>query len=272
MSTTLTTQHAISRDGTAIGAHVTGSGSPFVLLHGSAADGTRWAPIREQLAEHHTVHTVDRRGRGLSGDSADYSIEREYEDLAAYVDALEEPAIVLGHSYGAVIALEAMRLTANVTSLVLYEPPLPVGIEIYEPSLVARLEALLAAGDRDGLLTTFMREVPRVPEAHIETMRAQATWDARVAAAHTIPRELRAVNELEGGVRARFAGMDVRTLLLVGGASPAFLTEASRALAGALPDSRTAVFAGHGHSAMDTATAEFVDQVLGFAEGAAAQR
>jgi pimeloyl-ACP methyl ester carboxylesterase len=162
-----------------------------------------------------------------------------------------------------------MRLTANVASLVLYEPPLPVGIEIYDPSLVARLEALLASGDRDALLTTFMREVPRVPAAHIDTMRSQDTWGARVAAAHTIPRELRAVNELEGGVRTRFAGMGVRTLLLVGGASPAFLTEASRVLAETLPDVRTVVFDGHGHSAMDTATAEFAEHVLAFAEGAA---
>ncbi|HEX8645666.1 MAG TPA: alpha/beta hydrolase [Thermoleophilaceae bacterium] len=265
MTATLTAHHVVSADGTAIGARVTGAGSPFVLVHGSAADGTRWAPIREQLAERFEVHAIDRRGRGLSGDAGAYSIAREYEDVAAYVDALGEPAVVLGHSYGAVVALEAAGLMGNLAALVLYEPPFPVGLEIYDPGVVARLETLLAAGDRDELLATFMREVPRVPESHIETMRGQATWAARVAAAHTIPRELRAVNELEGGIRERFAGVDVPTLLLVGGASPAFLTEPSRALAETLTKSEVAVFDGHAHSAMDTATDEFVERVLDFA-------
>jgi pimeloyl-ACP methyl ester carboxylesterase len=262
-----TTGSVTSRDGTAIGYRATGSGAPFVLVHGSAADGTRWAPIREQLSERFGLHAVDRRGRGLSGDAGAYAIEREFEDVAAVVDSFDEPVVLLGHSYGATAALEAARLTSNIAALVLYEPPLPVGLEIYEPSVVERLEGLLAAGDRDGLLTTFMREVPRVPESHIETMRGQETWAARVAAAHTIPRELRAVNEYSADVREDFAGVDVRTLLLVGGASPAFLVEPSRVLAESLPDAEVAVFEGHAHSAMDTATDEFVARVVEFAAG-----
>jgi pimeloyl-ACP methyl ester carboxylesterase len=259
------TERVASRDGTVIGARRSGAGAPLVLVHGSAADGSRWAPVLSRLSERFAVHALDRRGRGASGDAETYSIEREYEDVAAYVDALGEPAVLLGHSYGAMVALEAARLTDRVKALALYEPPLPAGIEIYEPGLVARLEALLAAGDRDGLLVTFMREVPRVPDSHIETMRGQATWPARVAAAHTIPRELRAVNAYSAEVRERFADLRVPTLLLVGSASPPFLTEASRILAEVLPRNEVAVFEGHAHSAMDTATGEFAERVLAFA-------
>lgn len=262
---TLATERFISSDGTTIGARRSGEGPPLVLVHGSAADGARWAPIVPALSERHTVYAIDRRGRGASGDREPYAIAREYEDVTAVVDALPEPPIVLGHSYGAVATLEAALLTDRIAGIVLYEPPFPVGLEIYEPAVVSRLEALLAAGERDELLATFMREVPRVPETHIATMRGQASWPARVAAAHTIPRELRAVNAIEVDLRERFAAVETPVLLLVGGASPAFLQEPSRMLAEVLPDAATARFEGHAHSAMDTATDAFVERVLAFA-------
>ena len=97
-------------------------------------------------------------------------------------------------------------------------------------------------------------------------MRAQETWRGRVAAAHTIPRELRAVNAYSADIRERFAGVDVPTLLLIGSASPAFLTEPSRVLAETLRHAEVAVFDGHARSAMDTATDEFVERVLAFAD------
>ena len=258
-------ERSTAPDGVAIGARRTGHGPPLVLVHGSAADGSRWAPVVPALAERFTVYAIDRRGRGTSGDGDAYSIAREYDDVAAVIESLPEPAVLVGHSYGALIAPEAALRTANLAALVLYEPPFPVGLPIYEPQVVARLEALLAAGRRDELLTTFMREVPRVPEAHIAAMQQQDTWPARRAAAHTIPRELRAVNDLPGDVGQRFAGLKVPTLLLVGSQSAPFLTEPSRILAESLPDAKVAVFEGHAHSAMDTATGEFVERVAGFA-------
>jgi pimeloyl-ACP methyl ester carboxylesterase len=259
-------EHFTAPDGVTIGARRTGHGPPLVLVHGGAADGSRWAPVVPKLSERFTVYAVDRRGRGASGDAEAYSIEREYEDVAAVVDALPEPVVLLGHSYGALIAAEVALRTANLAGLVLYEPPFPVGLPIYEPQVVAELEALLAADRRDELLTTFMREVPRVPEAHIAAMQQQDTWPARRAAAHTIPRELRAVNDLGGDVGERFAGLELPVLLVVGSESAPFLTEPSRILAEALPAAEAAVFEGHAHSAMDTATAEFVQRVAEFAQ------
>ncbi|MEZ4523551.1 MAG: alpha/beta hydrolase [Thermomicrobiales bacterium] len=97
----------ISKDGTPIAFECTGSGPPLVLVHGTAGSHERWAPILSALSAEFTVYAMDRRGRGASGDSEYYSIEREFEDVAAVVETLDEPVNVLGHSYGGTCALEA---------------------------------------------------------------------------------------------------------------------------------------------------------------------
>src|SRR3954447_16388299 len=152
-----------STDGTAIACHVTGDGPPLVIVHGTAADHARWEPVIGKLAAGHTTYAVDRRGRGASSDAERYSIDLEFDDVAAVIDAIGGEVDVLGHSYGAVCALEAVLRTPHVRRLVLYEPPLPVGMEIYPSGLIERLEALLAGGDRDGVVTTFLRDVVRMP-------------------------------------------------------------------------------------------------------------
>ena len=115
-------EHVPSRDGTSIGYAVSGSGPPLVLVHGTTGAHWSFALLAPHLEDRFTVCAVDRRGRGGSGDTTEYSIEREFEDVAAVVDALPEPAGVFGHSYGATVALGAARLGAEPGKLVLYEP------------------------------------------------------------------------------------------------------------------------------------------------------
>jgi pimeloyl-ACP methyl ester carboxylesterase len=103
----------VSRDGTTIGVWRSGDGPPLVLVHGAAADHSRWAPVLPALEQRFTVLAIDRRGRGASGDASDYEIEREYEDLAEVVASVGEEAAVLGHSYGGICALECALLTAG---------------------------------------------------------------------------------------------------------------------------------------------------------------
>src|SRR5918998_6394003 len=122
-----------SEDGTRIAGWRSGEGPPLVLVHGTAADHSRWKPVLPAFEERFTVYAVDRRGRGDSGDAEDYAIEREFEDVAAVVDTIGEPANLLGHSYGALCALEAALLTPNVRKLVLYEPPMEVTGERINP-------------------------------------------------------------------------------------------------------------------------------------------
>jgi len=146
---------------------------------------------------------------------------------------------------------------------VLYEPPIPTGAPVYPPGVIDRLQALLDAGDREAVVTTFLSEVPRVPPSELARMRSLLAWPARIAAAHTIVRELRA-HEKYAFDPARFRDVRTPTLLLLGGASPPFFKTAIDRAQAALPQSRVAVLAGQTHVAIDTAPDAFGHEVLAF--------
>lgn len=253
-----------SKDGTLIAFEKSGKGAPLVLVHGTSADHTRWAPVLAPLESRFTVYAVDRRGRGSSGDADPYTIEREFEDVVAVVDSLDEPVNLLGHSYGGICALEAAARSTNLRRLILYEPPIPTGADIYSAAVVNTMRDLLARGDRDGVVATFMREVPRVPPHELELLRSSPAWQRRVAAAHTIFRELEASNNGYRFDPLKFANVTTPTLLLFGGASPAFFPAAINKVHGALPNSRIVVMPGQQHTAMNTAPELFVREVLDF--------
>lgn len=252
-----------SRDGTQIAYWESGNGSPLLLVHGTTADHTRWVSVLPELEERFTVYAIDRRGRGESDDTAPYDISREFEDIAAVIDSLGGSVNVLGHSYGAVCSLEAALLTRNIAKLVLYEPPLPVGIDPYPPGTVERIQNLVEDGDRDGAVSAFFREVVRMPDKELEMLRTLPSWAARVAAAHTIPREMK-LQESYRFLPDRFRNLRVKTLLLLGGDSPAFLQKPTEMLHQILSDSRVVVMPGQQHTAMNTAPDLFVAEVLKF--------
>jgi pimeloyl-ACP methyl ester carboxylesterase len=260
-------ERVTSEDGTPIAYWRSGKGPPLVLVHGTSADHSRWKPVLPAFEERFTVYAIDRRGRGASGDSEDYAIEREFEDVAAVVDFLGEPANLLGHSYGAVCALEAALITQNVRKLVLYEGGTKVtGEQIYPPGSIDRLEALLEAGDRDAVISTMFRDLVGMPQEEVEYLRSLPAWQERVKAAHTVPRELRA-DEIYLFDPERFGNLGAPTLLLRGSDSPDFQKAADKAVDEALPNSRIVVMLGQGHAAMDTGTDLFTTEVLRFLEG-----
>jgi pimeloyl-ACP methyl ester carboxylesterase len=254
---------ADSPDGTRIFFRTSGSGPPVVLVHGATASHVRWKPVVPALEEHFTVHAVDRRGRGESGDRDDYAIEREFEDVAAVVDAAGTEVDVVGHSSGGLYALEAALLAGNVRKLVLYEPAITPELLRYPPEFVARLEGLLEAGDREGIISTFAREIVRMTEDDLARFKGMPAWPERVKAAHTIPRELRTMGNYEF-VPERFRNLDTPTLLLQGGDSPDSFTKGIEVLDATLPNSQVAVLPGQQHIAMDTAPELFAREVLGF--------
>jgi pimeloyl-ACP methyl ester carboxylesterase len=254
----------LSPDGVHIGYQQSGAGTPLVLVHGVGGTAARWAPVLPALAQHFRVYALDRRGRGASGDAPAYGLEREVEDIVALVDSIGEPVNVLGHSFGAVCTLEAMLHTSNLHKVVLYEPPVLVaGVTMYPEGLIDQLEALLAAGDREGMLTTFLREVVRMPDDAYQLFRSSPAWPARIAAAHTLPREVRA-HQAYLFDAARFRVFARPTLLLQGGDSPSFFRASINVIAAALPTSRTVVLPGQQHAAMDTAPDLFTREVIGF--------
>ncbi|MEX2542402.1 MAG: alpha/beta hydrolase [Trueperaceae bacterium] len=251
-----------SSDGTRIAYERSGGGPPLVLVHGAAGTHSRWAPVLPALEKRFTVYAVDRRGRGESGDNEPYAIEREFEDVAAVVDSVGEPVSLLGHSFGAVCALEAAMFTRNIRRLILHEPPHPLPVEdILPDGIIDRLEALLDAGDREGVVAAFALEVMRMPAEEFEAFKTLPAGQAAVAAANTLPRELQVRYRFEG---ARFSGMHAPSLLLLGSESPPFYAAATETVAAALPESRIAVMPGAEHVAIYSAPEVFLKEVIGF--------
>lgn len=253
----------ISADGTAIAFERTGHGPPLVLLHGTGRDRSYWARSLPALARHATVYAIDRRGRGGSGDADRYALEREVEDVLAVLGAIGEPAHLLGHSYGGIVALDAAARAEHLRGLLLYEPPFSVGLDEVSPDLGDRLEALLATGDREAVLVTFLREGPRFPPEEIAAQRARLDWPDRLAYAHTLPRETQTVRRY-GFDAGLAAGLRWPTLLLLGSESPPFFQQATEALHAALPRSEVTVLQGQHHNAMQTAPELFAEAVHRF--------
>jgi pimeloyl-ACP methyl ester carboxylesterase len=258
-----------SRDGTQIAWWTSGTGPPLVLVHGTPADHTRWRPLLPYLEPHVTVHAIDRRGRGASGDAPAYDLVREYEDVAAVVDAVAKasgaPVDLYGHSHGGIVAFGAATLTSNLGRLVLYEGwPVP-NPEVYAlpPGLEDRLDALLAAGDRDGVVEAVFRELVLMSDADMEAFKAAPSWPGRVAAAHTITREVRA----ETGARLDLevaARITVPVLLLAGQHSADPSKADAEAVAAALPDARIVVIEGQEHVADVFVPEVFTEELLAF--------
>lgn len=263
----------VGPDGVPIAVYRSGDGSPLVLVHGATADHTTWRTSGPLLAARHTLHAVDRRGRGASGDrrpDEPYAIEREFDDLAAVVDAVavegRGPVDVVGHSYGGRIALGAALRTANLRRVICYEGAPPAadhGYQDEDAGTVARVEALVAAGERDEALATFMRDIVGMPESDLAAFRADPIWPRRAAAIDTTIRELRAETSPAGSLDA-LGAVRQPVLQLLGGASSEPFVAATRALETRLRNGRVVTIDGARHAAHHTHAAEFVAAIETF--------
>jgi pimeloyl-ACP methyl ester carboxylesterase len=251
----------VSRDGTRIAFERSGDGAPLVLVHGGISDHSYWEPVRAALAERFSLYAIERRGRGQSGDTDPYAIEREFEDVAALLASIDEPSHLLGHSYGAICALEGALLAENVATLVLYEPPLDRDGFGFPPGLVEQLETRLADGDRDGVVATMMTDVVGLTADELGQLRNSASWEALVATANTLPRELRSVARYRFDPE-RFRRLNLPAVLLAGEESPDSLLVGISLLNETLPRSRVVTMAGVGHEAVETGPAIFTSAVL----------
>ncbi len=259
--------HVTSRDGTRIGWSTTGAGPPLLLVHGGLGDRTRWEALRPHLEPHLSVHAMDRRGRGLSGDGSAYLLEREFEDVAAVVDAIAsrsgEQVAVYGHSYGGLCAFGAASRTTAIARLVLYEgwPPVDPAAWVLDTEVAARLEMLLAADERAAMVEAFLRDAVRMDEAAIAVYRSRPSWPARVAAAHTILREERTFSTSPFDP-ADAAAITVPVLLLVGEEQP--LDWQVDVVADALRNARVEVLPGQEHAADVLAPDLVAERLLAF--------
>lgn len=256
----------VSADGTRIAASRSGSGPPVVLVHGAIGDRTSFRLLAPLLAERFEVLAVDRRGHGASGDSSGaYTIEQEFADVAAVVESLAGSATVVGHSFGATVALGASTLTARVRGLVLYEPS--PGIRAARPGFLRRLDDLIARGQREDTLALALTEFADFGPDDLEAYRASPLWAPRVAAAHTIPREVRAEEDYRPD-RAAFASISAPVLYLVGSESPAWARRGAEIVSSLVPNTRIAVLDGQGHMATVTAPELLAAEITRFVEKA----
>ena len=223
-----TLEHATSKDGTRIAYDRTGQGPPVVLVLGAFNDRRTGAPLADALAQHLTVFSYDRRGRGDSGDAAAYAVEREIEDLDAMIGAAGGSASVFGYSSGAVLALKAASMGLPIARLALFEMPPAQPAEH-----AAALASLIAAGRRGDAVEYFQRRLVGIPEPIVAQLRHAPFRPALEAMAHTLVYEA-AIMGYGGVSTALTAGVRAPVLALAGTASPPFMREVADALARAL--------------------------------------
>jgi pimeloyl-ACP methyl ester carboxylesterase len=249
-----------SRDGVAISVQKVGSGPALLLIHGSLLNGSlSWGAVLPKLAEHFTVYAMDRRGRAPSGDAKEYSIVNEAEDIASAVEAIGGQVIILAHSYGALASLDALDRLKTVCHLILYEPPVPS--KPGDPGIVANMVRALEAGDREQLVTTFLRDQVRVPPDRITKMQSSPIWPIILQISPTLPREARAVNTYRPSVE-RLANWKTPTTVLLGSVTTGLLRDAAFFVRDAIPGCQMIVLEGQGHGAMLDAPDFFANKIL----------
>jgi pimeloyl-ACP methyl ester carboxylesterase len=235
-----------SKDGTTIAFERLGSGPPVVLVCGGSVDRTADAAIAQELATHFTVFNYDRRGRGDSGDTLPYAIEREVEDIDAVIGAAGGSAFVWGSSSGAVLALIAAE-SVPVTKLALWEPPfVPEGVPRPPEDQVSQYETMVAQGRRGDAVEYFMTKVIGMPAEVVAGARTQPWWAATEALAHTLAYDARIMGDYSIP-NDLVASVKVPTMVIAGGADFPWMRQTAETLAAALPDGQVRILVGQGH-------------------------
>ncbi|QBD75564.1 alpha/beta hydrolase [Ktedonosporobacter rubrisoli] len=253
MATAIARNTVTSRDGTVIAYSQSGQGPALILVDGALCY-RQFGPSQDlaaQLAPHFTVITYDRRGRGESGDTQPYAVEREVEDLAALLEAVGGTAYVAGQSSGAGLALEAANRLPGITKLALYEAPFVVddtGKPVTQ-AFLSSLEEAVARNQRSKAVKLFMRQVG-APGLMLAVMPLFPMWSKLTAVAHTLPYDINIIIPYgQGKPLPATLGSAIKapTLVMDGGKSPTGMQHAMQALAQTLPKASYRTLAGQNH-------------------------
>lgn len=241
-----------SADGTLIAYDAVGSGPALVLVDGALCTRAIGPSkgLARFLSQRFTAITYDRRGRGDSGDSPEFRVEREVEDLEALI-AATEAALLHGQSSGAVLALRAAQRSSVITGLAVHEAPFivndrrPATGPEYHSGLVAQLDR----GERGGAVRQFL-EFVGLPKALIAGMRLTPLWPRLKAIAHTLPYDSLITLPYQQGDSlspADWSGVDQKALIMSGGKSGAWIQDSMAQLAEILPEAEHHTLEGQTH-------------------------
>ena len=256
--------YVTSADGTRIAYERFGDGPPLVIVGGLLCDRRTFQPLAEQLASRFAAITYDRRGRGDSGDTPPYAVEREIEDLAAVIAAVGGEASVYGHSSGAGLALEAAAAGAPITRLLLHEPPYGADDEQSRREareLAETVDAAIAEDRRADAVRAFLTASGMPPE----TVEGAANDPRMLTLARTMPYEFAVMGDHHGGTipEKRVSALGMPTLVILGGASPDFFRDTAERIVELLPDGRLTVLEGQDHGAPPEVVAPVVADFVG---------
>jgi pimeloyl-ACP methyl ester carboxylesterase len=256
-------EHVISKDGTRITYDRLGQGAAVILVSGGSVDKSSNAGLAELLAAQFTVFNYDRRGRGASGDTLPYAVEREVEDIDAVIEAAGGSAYLFGSSSGAALALEAARqLPSRISKLVLWEPPFnPTN---RPPADTARIFSdLVAEGKRGEAAEFFMTQVVGLPPDFVGFARSQPWWAQQEALAHTLAYDATIMGDYSLPTE-RAAQVMMPTLVLAGGASFPFMMDTAQTLGRIMPQARVQFLEGQEHNvAADVLAAAMIEFLKG---------
>jgi pimeloyl-ACP methyl ester carboxylesterase len=244
-----------SKDGTEIAFDQFGRGPAVILVGGafSYRSFPKMIELAERLSDRFTVVNYDRRGRGDSGNTQPYAVEREIEDLDALIARAGGTASVWGWSSGGVLALRAANAGVGIERVAVYETPFMVDTtgHLPPPDFAARLDALLRRDRRSAAVRYYLTAGMGAPGPIVALMRLLPVWKKLKAVAHTLPYDWACIGDTMAGrplVREDWGRIEQPALVVSGEKSPAELRKAARALAGILPDARHHVLAGQSHN------------------------
>jgi len=247
---------AVSADGTRIAFDQTGEGPPVILVVGAFNDRSTGAPLAKVLESEFTVFNYDRRGRGASGDTSPYAVQREVEDLDALIREAGGEALVFGYSSGGNLALEAAAFGLNITKLAVYEAPFMVGDDDARPpkDMAGQLAKLVASGRRGDAVELFQTKLVGIPEQVVAQLRHAPFRPSLEAMAHTLVYDATLVGDLTLPM-GRVRSIKAPTLVVYGCASPAFMGSGAEALAEAIPNGKVRGLDGQTHDIVPTVLA-----------------
>lgn len=254
----VTTGEVTSEDGTRIAFDRTGDGPPVILVGGALSDRRAATSFAVELSSSFTAYAFDRRGRGDSGDTPPYAVEREMDDLDALIREAGGRAFLFGVSSGAALVLETTARSGGADGLAVYEPPFDVdpGGPRIPMDFVAHLDELREQDRRGEAVEYFMTTGVGLASEEIAQMRGAPFWAGLEALAHTLPYDGRVMG-FDRPDRSlpveRWKAIEVPVLAMGGGASPERMRNVARAVADALLDATYRSIPGQTHQA-DPAT------------------